>query len=769
MLERKYEPTLPYRFVLYGRMSDPKQNKRSPDQQFATVEETRARCGHPWVHVATYRDDAISGRYLRKRPGFQRMLRDIEAGLIQIDLIVVDTLERLGRAEEIAERRRKLFVEYGILIVAADNGFCDPTGVVGKAVGMVEQIRSTENTRISRHNVLRGKKDAARRRRWPGGSPPFAYRLKKAVDESVSPPEVYSVLESEPRESVALCLAFERAAETGHGDLRLSQWWNTCPEIPAEFKPISPFTMGYRLRNRIYVGELVWGAHRTGVVNDTRVIEPNPDGAEVISDFCPPLVGVELFDRVQQLRRARGSAIRECRRQAADQVPPKLIAPQARGMTLKYLLSGLVRCAECNSSMRAMPSGRRSRDGKRYVYYACPRHSDGACANRHYVPEDQLREAVLARLRARLFPPPDADGQAPPWLPELMQMVQLELWRFSDEEPDRVAAMEQELEGIDRQLAGWTMTLGDPSLPAVVRGDVVAQYERAKGRRQELEQRAAAGRALCDHVGRMLDPGEVIAQLKMLAEVLAGFNPTLGNLELSRHIDTIVCHPDGRVEMRGTLLGLLEGAVELLSRHEPEPTAAQGSPSGGNHNLVVPRRRGRLHIPDLAADSPALGCNADTVLDPERFARLPEPFFWTEVVVLPRKPTWAEENAGEVARLRATMTMQDLAAHFGKSVPTIRSALRRAEDADQAVKELPKKMPRRCWAADNASAVAALQAEGMSIMDIAKRFGKSDTTIRSALKIAKLAASAASVAEGHDSRDETPQDEAKGGNQQAAN
>jgi Pyridoxamine 5'-phosphate oxidase len=42
-------------------------------------------------------------------------------------------------------------VEYGILIVAADNGFCDPTGVVGKAVGMVEQIRSTENAPISRH------------------------------------------------------------------------------------------------------------------------------------------------------------------------------------------------------------------------------------------------------------------------------------------------------------------------------------------------------------------------------------------------------------------------------------------------------------------------------------------------------------------------------------------------------------------------------------------------------------------------------------------
>src|SRR3954454_8529698 len=272
MLDRKYDPTLPYRIARYGRMSDPRQNRRSPDQQFATIEETMGRCGYPWVCVATYRDDGISGRYLRKRPGLQRLLRDIEAGLITIDLIAVDTLERLGRADEIAELRRKLFVEYGILIVAADNGFCGPTGVVGKAVGMVEQIRSTENTRISRHNVIRGKKDAARRGRWPGGSPPFGYRLRPIVDESTSPPEVYSVLEIDPREAAAQRLAFERAAETGEGDQRMSRWWNTSPEIPDEFKPISPFTMGYRLGSRIYIGELVWGANRTGVVNDTRVI-----------------------------------------------------------------------------------------------------------------------------------------------------------------------------------------------------------------------------------------------------------------------------------------------------------------------------------------------------------------------------------------------------------------------------------------------------------------------------------------------------------------
>jgi DNA invertase Pin-like site-specific DNA recombinase len=409
MLEHQYDPTQPYRYARYGRMSGHRQNKRSPDRQSATIDETIIRCACPWQCVVTYRDDGISGRYLRKRPNFQRMLRDIETGLIQIDLIVVDTLERLGRADEIAELRRKLHVEYGVLAVAADNGFCDPTGVVGKAVGMVEQIRSTENTRISRHNVLRGKKDAARLGRWPGGPPPFGFRLQRVINDALSPAEVYSVLEIEPRQAAALQLAFQRADATGEGLLRLTKWWNASPEIPDEFKEISPHTMGYRLENPIAIGTLRWGANRTGVVNDTRVIEPNPDGVELIPNFCPPLIGVDLYERVGRIRRTRGEQIRNVRsgRGVDNATSAKLIAPQARGLTLNYLLSGLVRCASCNASLRPVPSGRKSKAGRRYVYYTCPRHYDGSCSNGRHMPEDRLREAVIARLRARLFPPPE--------------------------------------------------------------------------------------------------------------------------------------------------------------------------------------------------------------------------------------------------------------------------------------------------------------------------------------------------------------------------
>jgi DNA invertase Pin-like site-specific DNA recombinase len=737
MLERTYDPAQPYQVVYYGRMSSSGQNKRSPDQQFVTCEETQVRCGYPWECLGRYRDDAVSGRYVNKRRGLQRMLGDIETELVRPDLIVVDTLERLGRAEEIAELRRKLAVEHGVLVVAADNNFADPTGVVGKAVSLVESIRATEDTRIKRHNVIRGKKDTARQKHWTGGPVPFGYGLKKVVNEAVSPPEVHSVLEVEPRQAAAMRSAFQRAAETGEGDLRLARWWNASTDIPADFKPVSPFTMGYRLSSRIYVGELVWGANRTGVVNDTRVVEANPDGALVVPEFCEPLVSRELFDRVQRLRQVRAERIRAARQAAKEEGPQKRIAPQVRGLTLKYLLTGLARCGRCNASMRPLPSGRKSKAGKRYAYYVCPRHYEGACDNSRHVREDALRAAVISRLRARLFPASGEQGQTPAWVPELLALVRQELLRYRADEPDRAAADERELQQIEQQMAGWAQSLGNPQLPAALRRDLEASYAEKSQRQQELRQSQAADQALERHLDETLDAAQVVDQLRHLEEVLAGHNPTLGNLELSRHIDQIRCHPDGRVELCGTLLGLFEGAMELVSRNAdkggPEPT-----PASDGFAPVKPRRRGRLRLPSLSAQSREGSPGKDTALDPERFAGLPDAFRWAESFVLPKRLCWAEEHAAAVARLRATgMTLEKLAVHFGKRVPTIRKALLLAEQAGDGIGPLPRKIPRACWAKDHAAEVARLQSDGLSVLQIARQLGKSEPTIRAALEHAK--------------------------------
>src|SRR5207249_481929 len=124
------------------------------DQQFATIEETLRRHGFPWVHVRDDRDDGIKGRYNRKRPGFQRMLRDIRTGALEVDFILVDTLERFGRLDELQALRAELRHKHGVLVLTADSNFSDPNTPAGKALAAVEAMRATEDTRVKAHNVL---------------------------------------------------------------------------------------------------------------------------------------------------------------------------------------------------------------------------------------------------------------------------------------------------------------------------------------------------------------------------------------------------------------------------------------------------------------------------------------------------------------------------------------------------------------------------------------------------------------------------------------
>jgi site-specific DNA recombinase len=411
MLKRTFDPRIPHPYVTYLRMSTDQQNPRSPKQQRDTIEMVRTRLGLPWVLVDDYTDAGISGRLIGKRPGFQRMLRDIRTRVIKIDLILVDSFERFGRANEMDSIRRELYNRHGILVLTADNNFADPTTIQGKALAAFESLRATEENRIKAHQVLRGKRDAARLCHWPGGSPPFGYRLKSLMTEKNGRQVVdYCVLVPDPETAWIIQLLFTVAAEKGLGCYRLARMLNDNPDIPDRHKPFYDQTINYWLSQSIYYGELRWEVHATDVIDDRRVIEANPlEEILRVPDFCEPLVSRVLWDRVQEVRRARAERGRLAR-QAQKDDGGKQIAAVAPGIALKYLLSGLVQCAHCNRSMRASSSPvytTKSGEEKRYVTYACPGFAAGVCHNGTRVPEAWLRQEVLALVRRRLFPDPE--------------------------------------------------------------------------------------------------------------------------------------------------------------------------------------------------------------------------------------------------------------------------------------------------------------------------------------------------------------------------
>lgn len=236
----------------------------------------------------------------------------------------------------------------------------------------------------------------------------------------------------------------------------------------------------------------------------------------------------------------------------------------------------------------------------------------------------------------------------------------------------------------------------------------------------------------------MLDPAAVLERLHRLDRVLGAGNPALGNLELARHIERIDCLPDGRVEMRTNVVGVFEGAAELLT--PPGAEAPAGTPADGR---VVPRRRAKRRLDAAGDDAPPADCGP-ALLDPARFAGLDARWVWTETATLSAEPCWSEKNAADLAaRRRQGLTHEALAETFGVTVPTIRHALRIA--AGRGLTDgLPKKQPRPRWPEDHAEEVAAARAESPTptLKQLSERFGRSEPLIREALKIAAARAAA---------------------------
>jgi DNA invertase Pin-like site-specific DNA recombinase len=738
MLKRAFDPKLVYWVVVYLRMSSDQQNKRSPEQQLAEIKRCLKALRLGWKIVKIYRDNAKSGRLLRKRRDYQQMMQDIKTGTVTVDLILVDTIERFGRVEELPTIRKELFEKHGVLVLTADTGFADPNTPQGKALGMFEAMRATEHGRILGHNVLRGKRDAIEQGHWPGGPAPFGLMLQSVMKEVDGRQEVdYCTLVHNPQTNWIIRLLFDKAYESGWGQTRLTRFLNEHPDIPKKFKPFLAPSVGYWLDNPIYSGELVWAQNCTGIVDDTRVVEPNTEEDIMrMPNFCEPTVPGEQQEAIRAVRRARSERILRARA-PANASDGKLIEPPAPGLTLKYLLTGLVRCGHCGRAMTpgsSAPYITKSGEAKRYAAYFCPGAVAGICPNSKRVPEEWLREVVVGTARRRLFGPGDGDRE-PDWLAPLVEDVREALAVRVDHHPDQHAAYEQEMKQLQVKQAGWSQSLAKPDLAPSIRSAIEADWEKALTRQHEIEAALTELEHYQQRVEDILDPQQVLDRLDKLPQVLALNNPTSGNLELSLHIDRIDCFKDGRVVMRTCKLGALADARDLLKQDAGEPQQSSTRDLNGAR-MVTPRRRARLRA-DGGADVKA---TTNTVADPHRFAGLGEEWFWEDTFQIPEK-TWPfQELAIEVATLRlAGRTHRELAEIFNVTVSTIRKALRYASEVDQRFRELPRKMPRNRWHEDHAHEVAAKKAEGLRMNELVALFGKSDTTIRKALEHARSA------------------------------
>ncbi len=298
------------------------------------------------------------------------------------------------------------------------------------------------------------------------------------------------------------------------------------------------------LRNRLYIGELVWNRRRWVKDPSTgrRVARQNSE-AEVVVEAAPELriIERELWDRVQ----ARLTAV------ARPECSPALSArdrdgPRWQDRRPRHVLTAKINCGACNSSYVAI-----GRD-----YLACQTaERNGPCSNRARVRRSRLEAQVLDALGSQLM-----HRRA---VADFVAEFTAEWNRLRAEATAGLAGRRVELDRVRTQLDRLVDALAEGAPLSSVRG----RMEALEARRAVLEAEiatAAAGPELPRLHGNLAEVYR--AKVMQLREALSAEGGPEIVEAIRELIDRVEVHPpaegsrEPRIELVGHLASMLRAA-----------------------------------------------------------------------------------------------------------------------------------------------------------------------------------------------------------------
>lgn len=334
--------------------------------EFGSIENQRDMCSayirsqrhRRWVELpGRYDDSGISGGTLA-RPGLERLLADIEQGLV--DMVVIYKIDRLTRSLSNFMRLVEQFENYGVAFVCVTQTF-DTRDTVGRLILNILLTFAQFEREMTSDRIRDRYKTLARNGRWIGGRLPLGYDL---VDRRlvINPREAAVVREIFER-FVALGSYKELTAELARNGHRTKGWTNARGERVGGNR-IQPITVRKMLCNHTYVGEIAYKGAVYPAVHE-------------------PIISRELWDAVQV--RAAGLRTRTARK------------------TAPHLLTGLL----YDGLGRSMSGDSARREETEYRYYRSTarrgRHRGQRQTVRVDAPllEEMTRSAICAFFRDR--------------------------------------------------------------------------------------------------------------------------------------------------------------------------------------------------------------------------------------------------------------------------------------------------------------------------------------------------------------------------------
>ena len=334
----------------YARLSLAKDTSVSIASQREMLEGWASTHGR---EIRIYTDDGFSGSKDIERPGFESMLADIRAGVVE-PTIVARSLDRLGRRTkqliDLAEDHR---------IVTVSDGL-DTSSPIGRLLlTLMAGVASYESEVIGARQAM--SQDYRRRNGRSVGSLPYGYINEQRSDGA------YRVIDE--GEAQVLRDVIERALD-GDSWRSIADWLNE---------------RGIRTRR----GNLWQSATVVQITETPQIAGMRPDGDDVVRDeIGVPIVDkhlavctVQEFERLQEMRAERSKFRSHGRKHE------------------RLMLMGIATCAGCG---RKLTRANATAKGRTYPQYHCPADARTLCPQQVTISARKLDDYIVEQIQPAL-------------------------------------------------------------------------------------------------------------------------------------------------------------------------------------------------------------------------------------------------------------------------------------------------------------------------------------------------------------------------------
>ena len=345
----------------YIRVSDERQDEYSPDSQIKKIREYASRKGYFIPEEYVFYDDGISGKTVRKRGDFNRMIALAKEKDHPFDIIFVWKFSRFARNQEESLVYKNLLRKKNVTVESVSESI--PEGPYGTLIERIIEWMDEFYLINLGAEVVRGMTEKASRGE-PTCAPPIGYYMK---DKKYYPDEKYAPIVRE---------IFERYAN-GEGvrnivcDLR--DRGITSPQGAL----IDHRRIDYILHNACYIGKIRWSPDGTKSVSRRHYDNEN---IMIVDGHHEPIISMELWEKVQtRLARVKAQYSKYARKE----------------QTIDYMLKGMVKCSDCGSTLacNGVTSGK-----SRTRSLQCCNYSRGACKRSHSITMTKLETAFIQGL-----------------------------------------------------------------------------------------------------------------------------------------------------------------------------------------------------------------------------------------------------------------------------------------------------------------------------------------------------------------------------------